>query len=295
MLHGSVWIHLEPELAASACRRMSTDLPAPTILRLWPGAAPGDQPGIGPERDEAKGGITRTFDVTAPRIAVYRPAAGTANGAAVVICPGGGYTILAKDLEGEEVAARFLGAGVTAIILTYRVPERAGRQRWEAPLEDAQRALGLVRANAAAWGIDPARIGILGFSAGGHLAATASNQSASRRYAAIDASDALPCRPDFSVLIYPAFLVEGMVLNPEIAVSAATPPAFLAMTGDDPHHAEGCVAYWLALRQAKVPSELHVYETGGHGYGLRPAAGPCAGWAERCIDWLRHRGLLGAR
>jgi acetyl esterase/lipase len=223
---------------------------------------------------------------------MYFPPKEKDTGAAVVICPGGGYNVLAMDLEGEEVAAWLNSIGVTGIVLKYRVPARNGQPRHQAPLQDAQWALSLVRSHAADWRIDPGRIGILGFSAGGHLAAAAATNHDRRQYDALDAVDKVSCKPDFVVLIYPAYLTAKDGLAPEIRVTKETPPTFLAHAADDPVSPENSIAFFKALRRAGVPAELHIYGSGGHGFGLRHSDHPCSTWPQRCEEWLRSRGLL---
>jgi acetyl esterase/lipase len=214
----------------------------------------------------------------------------------VLVCPGGGYKILAWDLEGTEVVEWLNSIGVNAALLKYRVPRRPGRAPHEAPVQDVQRALGLIRQRAEEWEIDPARVGILGFSAGAHAAAVAGTSFEARTYEAIDDADKHSARPDFTLLIYPGYLVPkestDMKLSPEIKVTAETPPAFLVMTQDDPVRVEGVYAYALALKNAKVPCEVHVYPNGGHGYGLRPSPATVTTWPARAEDWMRARGLL---
>ncbi len=230
--------------------------------------------------------------VTRPTISVYRPAKDKDTGTAVLICPGGGYSVLAMDLEGEEVAAWLNSIGVTGIVLKYRVPRHADKAH-AMPLMDAQRAMSLVRPRAAKWNIDPKRIGILGFSAGGHLAAATSTNFDKRRYAPIDDIDKLSARPDFAVLIYPAYLATKDKLAPEIRVDKNTPPTFFAHANNDGVSPENSVAMYLALKHAGVSAELHVYTNGGHGFGLRPTTTSAAPtWPARCEEWLRLRGLL---
>lgn len=236
-------------------------------------------------------------NVTKPTISLFRPAKEKDTGAAVVICPGGGYSILAWDLEGEEVAAWLNSIGVTGVLLKYRVPKRADLPKHVPPLQDAQRAMSLVRSRAAEWGVDPSRIGMLGFSAGGHLSAAASTNFDQRAYEAIDEIDRVGCRPDFAVLIYPGGIVEsGIVekgeLTPEIRVSSETPPTFFAHANDDPVSPENSAVMYLALKRANVPAELHIFASGGHGFGLRPSEHPCSTWPKRCEEWLRSRGYL---
>ncbi len=271
-------------------------------IALWSGVAPGDKPGMPPERDQAKHNpnakprteIIRLENVSKPTITVFRPAADKANGAAVIVCPGGGYNILAYDLEGTEVCEWLNSIGVTGVLLKYRVPGR-GAERHTASLQDAQRAIGIVRSRAKDWGIDPKRIGILGFSAGGHLAAVASNTYAERTYPSVDDADKESCRPDFTILIYPAYLAANndvQKLPPEVKVTAQAPPAFVVMTEDDPVHMESAVAYALALKNAKVPVELHIFPDGGHGYGLRPSPHAVSHWPELAAAWMKQCGLL---
>ena len=278
----------------------------PTIVvPLWPGSAPDDKEPVGPEQDQTKPTdglvagekVIRLGNVYKPTISVHQPPADKRNGTAVVVCPGGAYQILAMDLEGTEVCDWLNSVGVTAVLLKYRVPKRAGLEKHTAALQDAQRALGLVRHRATEWGIDPKKIGILGFSAGGHLAALASNQCDPRSYPVVDEADSASCRPDFTVLIYPAYLTlkdEGDRIAPEFHLTAETPPTFIAMAEDDPIRVETALFYAIGLKKAKVPFELHVYPTGGHGYGLRPTKNLVTTWPQRTADWMRSRGLLGA-
>jgi len=184
------------------------------------------------------------------------------------------------------------------VLLKYRVPRRPDRETHAAPLQDAQRAMGILRQRAGEFGLDPRRLGVLGFSAGGHLAAVLSNQYRERTYPVVDAADAQSCRPDFSILIYPAYLTEknqGVTLSSLLPVDDRTPPAFLVMAADDPVRAENVLSYALALKQAKVPVELHLYPTGGHGYGLRRTDNPLTWWPDRATEWLRGQGWLKKR
>ncbi|MCL4191405.1 MAG: alpha/beta hydrolase [Thermoguttaceae bacterium] len=267
----------------------------PTVA-VWPAAAPGEKGGIGEEQVQPnKPGekqVERLTNVSHPTVTVYKPEATKDTGAAVLICPGGGYHILAMDLEGKEVAEWLNSIGVTGIVLKYRVPRREGQQKHVAPLQDAQRGMSLVRSRAAEWKIDPAKIGILGFSAGGHLAAVASTNFDQRTYAPVDDVDQTSCRPDFTVLIYPAYLAEGLSLLPEIRVSSETPPVFFVHAGDDRISPENSISMYLALKAAGVPAELHVFGAGGHGFGLRPSEHPVSKWPVLCEQWMRSRGLV---
>jgi acetyl esterase/lipase len=273
-------------------------------IRLWPGKAPGETAALPPEADTTKPTddliagrrLIRLGNVSDPTITVYSPDPAKNTGAAVVVCPGGGYYILALDLEGTEVCEWLNSIGVTAVLLKYRVPAREGGPRWAAPLQDAQRALGLVRERAGEFGIDPHKIGVLGFSAGGHLSAALSTNYEKRTYEAVDAADAVSCRPDFCVLIYPGYLVREPDLTKvgdELAIAKdKTPPTFLAMAEDDPVHVENVIYYFLALKNAGVSAELHVYPTGHHGYGLRRTKDLVTTWPDRVADWMKTGGWL---
>jgi acetyl esterase/lipase len=278
----------------------------PQEIALWPGEVPGPEPKLEAERDMTKETennvagrrLIRLGNVSKPTITIYPAPKETANGAAVLVCPGGAYHILALDLEGSEVCERLNQAGITAILLKYRVPRRAGREKHEAPLQDAQRAMGLIRENASKWGIDSKRVGVLGFSAGGHLAAVLSAGPSERTYPKIDAADEQKFRPDFTVLIYPGYLAGeklGTQLAPEFNVTKDTPQTFLAMSADDPVHVENALIYATALQKEKVPFELHIYPTGGHGYGLRKTKEPVTTWPDRLEDWLKSRGLTAKK
>jgi acetyl esterase/lipase len=272
-------------------------------VRLWPGTAAGETADIGEERDTTKatdnlvGGrkLIRLGNVSVPTLTVYRPAKEKDTGAAVLVFPGGGYNILALDLEGSEVCEWLSSIGVTGVLVKYRVPARAGQPRWAAPLQDAQRAVGMVRQRAKDLGIDPKRIGVLGFSAGGHLAAAVSTNFERRTYEPIDEADALSCRPDFTLLIYPAYLTvekEGDKVSPELAVTHETPATFLVQTEDDGVRVETSLFYYAALRKARVPAEMHLYPVGGHGYGLRRTDKPVTTWPSLAEAWLRAQGFL---
>jgi acetyl esterase/lipase len=269
----------------------------------WPGKAPGETGKIGEEKilpdKPGQRTVKRLTNVTRPTLAVFRPEKGKDTGAAVLIAPGGGYSILAWDLEGEEVAAWLNSIGVTGIVLKYRVPKRADQPQHVPPLQDAQRALSLIRSKAddPYWRIDPNRIGMLGFSAGGHLTAAAATNFDKRAYEPKDDIDKISCRPDFIMMIYPGGIVEkgNKELSPEIRVTSQTPPAFFAHAGNDPVPAENSILMYLALKKAKVPADLHIYSSGGHGFGLRRSEHPCSTWPQRCEEWMRTQGILKAR
>lgn len=274
--------------------------PVPTgPIPIWPGPAPGESGEIGkegplPARGNEKS-IIRLANVSEPTLQVFRPVNAVDSGPAVVVCPGGGYNILAMDLEGTEVVEWLNSQGITGILLKYRVPRRAGLEKHLAPLQDAQRALSLVRFHASDWNIDPKRVGILGFSAGGHLSACASTRFDHRAYEAVDAADRVSCRPNFAVLVYPAYLTvkdQGDAIAPELTVTENTPPTFIVQTQDDGVRVESGLFYYLALKQRKVPAELHLYPKGGHGYGLRPSANAVSSWPDRVLDWMKVNKFL---
>lgn len=277
----------------------------PERIELWPGKPPGETGTVGEEKTktQTRGGrevVTSVTNVSTPALYVYKAPRESATGVAVVVCPGGGYTNLAWDHEGEQVAAWLNSIGVTAAVLKYRVPRREGTPQGQWPkqaLMDAQRALSIVRGKAKEWEVDPARVGLLGFSAGGHLTAWASTNHDARSYPAVDDSDKASCRPDFAVTIYPGGLLKRGTtdLTDDIKVSSKTPPTFLAVAGDDKGSADATIQYYLALKHAGVPAELHVYTSGGHGFGMRQSGKPAATWPKRLEEWLRDQGVLKTR
>lgn len=274
----------------------------PTSMALWPGTPPGEIHSARAKPETAVFGnrlvagkkILRVSNVSKPDITIYGPVPAAPRGPAVVVCPGGGYQILAVNLEGTEVCAWLRSIGVTAILLKYRVPPRKGEVPYLAPLQDVQRALSLARLHASEWHLDPNRIGIIGFSAGGDLAALASTRYNHRAYSPVDEADQMSCRPDFALLIYPGLLAgkTAWKLAPELTVTSNTPPSFLVQTEDDPVHVENSLDYYLALKKAGVPTEMHLYAKGGHGYGLRATARPVSGWPKLAEVWLRGTGVL---
>jgi len=281
----------------------------PLVVELWPGKVPDEAVNVGEEKivmspklDHKQVEVTESTrmvtNVSKPTLTIYRPAKDKDTRTAVLICPGGGYWNLFWQLEGEEVAAWLNSLGVTGIILKYRVPRQPDEPKSEParrPLEDAQRAVSLVRSNAGQWGIGPRRIGIVGFSAGGHLALAAATSFEKRTYAPVDGSDEASCRPDFAILCYPGYLKpkDKDQLSPGLRIPAGTPPIFLAHGGADiispPEHS---VVAYLALRRAGVAAELHVYATAAHDFGVRPSDHPCSTWTQACAAWLRHQGFL---
>jgi len=307
-----------------------------TQIPIWPGVAP-DQPRVaGPEiatrrtKDNFVGGRPWTYisNVSQPTMTVYSPQ-GKNTGAAIVAFPGGGYKILAIDLEGTEVCDWLTAKGITCVLLKYRVPGELGYPKPapypksgpypESPiaLEDAQRTLGLVRFHASEWHIDPHKIGVLGFSAGGHLAAAMSTHFARRLYPALDAADKESCRPDFAVVIYPGHLSfsaaerdarqgakqfvlphppasgKALGLNPDLHITSQTPPTFLLQAEDDHvDNVNDSLAYYIALKNAGVPVEMHLYAQGGHAFGLRPTKFPITRWPQLVETWLGTLGII---
>ncbi|HUA91282.1 MAG TPA: alpha/beta hydrolase [Terracidiphilus sp.] len=282
-----------------------TPPPEDITLAIWPGTPPGGTANPSPETNMnadkthtmAGRPYIRLGNVSTPTITLFKPK-GQNTGAAIVVFPGGGYQILSMDLEGTEVCDWLNSIGVNCVLLKYRVPNSGPYPKSPAALEDAQRAMGLVRLHAAEWGIDPNRVGVLGFSAGGHLSAALSNHYEHRLYAPIDEADKLSCRPEFAVVLYPGYLAlaeQAFAPNPDIQPTANTPPTFILQAEDDPVHVENAVVYFLALKKAKVPAELHVYAEGGHGYGLRPRDLPIMGWPKLVETWMHTIKMLPAQ
>jgi acetyl esterase/lipase len=235
-------------------------------------------------------------NVSVPTVTLYKPAEQSGPAPAVVVFPGGGYQILAIDLEGTEVCDWLNSTGIACVLLKYRVPNTGPYPKSPAALQDAQRAVGLVRQHAAEWGIDPKKVGVLGFSAGAHLAAALSTHFDKRIYDAVDAADQLSCRPDFAVIVYPGYLAladQGMKTNDDIKPTAQTPPSFIVQAEDDnTAHVENATNYFLQLKQAGVPAELHIYAEGGHGFGLRKTALPVTDWPQLVDRWLHTIGIV---
>ncbi len=281
-------VRVAMSLAMVVCVSVADGAEASLVVRLWPGGVPGKATDLEEKVLPSSDGIERITNVGKPSLELFKAATTEGLAPAVVVCPGGGYSILACDLEGTEIARWLNSIGITAAVLKYRVPDnRAGA------LQDVQRAVRLVRGHAGDWNIDPKRVGVLGFSAGGHLAARASTGFATSSYAAVDATDRLDCRPDFTVLIYPAYLSQedGHIAS-DITVTRQTPPAFLVQTQDDRKYVGSSIAYYLALKKAGVPAELHLFPNGGHGYGLRPPSRVATTWPRLCEAWLRESGVL---
>ncbi len=297
-----------------ACVVGGDDKPAggddkPMVVELWPDKVPDETGDIGAEKvllspklDRKQVEVTEptrmVTNVSRPTITVYRPAKDKDTGTAMVICPGGGYWNLYWQLEGEEVAAWLNSMGVTGVVLKYRVPRRPDEPKGEParrPLQDAQRAVSLVRSKAKEWGVAPDRIGMVGFSAGGHLAIATATSFDKRSYQPVDDIDEVSCRPDFAVAVYSGYLKDKDrdELAPGLHVPKGTPPVFLAHGGADLiSDPENSVVMYLALKQAGVPAELHVYAGAAHDFGVRPSDRPCSTWTRSCADWMRDQGFL---
>ena len=313
------WLFLLYVLCAFSCVSAQTPAwqpsPGHTQVPIWPGVVPDAQPVAGPEHVEAANGPkdlvagrpwVAVERVSRPTMTVYSPK-GKNTGVAMVVFPGGGYSILAIDLEGTEVCDWLTSRGITCVLLKYRVPDSGPAYHNDckcnihpkAPtaLEDAQRTVGLVRFHAAEWHIDPHKIGVLGFSAGGHLVANISTHFKQRAYAPVDAADKVSCRPDFAVAIYPGHMLENtkkeFELNPEIPVTANTPPTFLLQNEDDHvDNVKDSLVYYIALKKADVPVEMHLYAQGGHAFGLRRTKSPATRWPELVETWLGTIGMI---
>ncbi|MQA20980.1 alpha/beta hydrolase [Rugamonas rivuli] len=283
-------------------------------LPLWPGAIPNPQPAAGPEDDTtlredapvAGKPWLQVSNVTHPTMTIYPPK-GKNTGAAVVVFPGGGYRVLAIDLEGTEVCDWLTDIGVTCVLLKYRVP--GSGPHWDpvrnkrvipkvhTALQDAQRAVSLLRHHAADWKIDPNKIGVLGFSAGGHLVAAISTYT-KRIYPAVDEADRASYRPDFAVALYPGHMSVNYQddlsrINPGIVVTKQTPPTFLVHAQDDPvDPVEFSLLYYAALRKANVPVEMHLFAGGKHAFGLRPTGLPITKWPQLVETWLTTIGVV---
>ena len=282
-------------------------------IPLWPGSPPDAQPLPGPEyavtrtsrRPQFAGkSVTGIRNVSQPTMTVFAPQV-KSSGAAVVVFPGGGFQVLAIDLEGTEACRWLTSLGVTCVLVKYRVP--SAPYRWQCKcypkgdlaesvpaLEDAERTVRLVRSHAGAWHIDPHKVGVLGFSAGGFLVAELSTDFNRRLYVPVDAADEESCRPDFALAIYPGHLQNDGTLNPLLTISRDTPPTFLVQAEDDYVDGVGqSLVYYSALAKAHVPAELHIYPKGGHAFGLRTTNLPITHWPGLAAAWLHRIGVIG--
>lgn len=262
----------------------------PVVLDLWPDGVPASGQKAEPSEEVRtnKNGILRITNVTRPQMTVYRP--DDPNGAAVLVCPGGGYNILAYEHEGTDVCEFLTQHGVTAILLKYRVPSPR-----ECALQDAQRALGLIHHHAEEWGIDPRRIGMLGFSAGGHLTVMTCLHGSERTYSMDESFDVKDPTPSFAIPVYPAYLVERGTEGPlltDVIVKDSSPPLCLVHAADDPWTASGSLLLAVECKKHGVPCEVHVFAKGGHGFGMKEKGLPVDTWPHRVIEWMDSMGYL---
>ncbi len=268
------------------------------IVDVWPGLAPGEttkNAGAAIVRKVVeKPTTTRIGSITHPTLSFYEPSAEKKNGAVVLICPGGGYNYVVVDKEGSEAAEWLNAQGITGVVLRYRTKDLS-TPVWKRPLQDAQRAMSLIRAQAAEQKYDNQRIGVMGFSAGGQLAALTATRFGNRSYSAVDAAENASCRPDFALLIYPWQLLDDKTqqLSAEFPITAQTPPTLLVHTHDDGSTSLGPIWFYSRLKELKVPAELHVYQAGGHGYGLRTVSGTAIHkWVEPAEEWLKLQKIV---
>ena len=269
-----------------------------TPILLFPNGAPGET-NMMVEQEEMNGNKTagcpvlRISKVSEPTITFYPAPADNNSRTTIIVNPGGGYNILAYNLEGTEICKRFNSFGINCVLLKYRVPRREGLAKHEAPLQDLQRAIAYTRSHASEWNIDENKIGVMGFSAGAHLATMASNSFNELTYSKIDQNDEVSLRPDFCMLIYPAYLDgESFSVASEINVTDKTPPTFIVQTQDDTDYINSSLFYYYALKEAKVSAAMHLYPTGGHGYGLRNTGHLVNEWPYRALNWLSDIGML---
>ena len=266
-------------------------------LPLWTSEIPGEkEQKVGKEKveDRNNDGITRTSNVSKPTITIYPAHADKTTGAAAIVDPGGGYSILASKHEGTDVCTWLNEIGVTAVLLKYRVPRRKNLEKHHAPMQDAQRAVSLVRSKASEWKIDPKRIGLLGFSAGGHLTATVLTSDGSVSFPKEEVDKHSPI-PNFGLLIYPAYLKNEEDRNklvPEVSVDKNTPPSFVVIAHGDSRFVEGAALYYLAMHRAKRDCELHIYGKGGHGYGMKKIPQRVGEWTTQAGGWMKEMGYL---
>lgn len=269
----------------------------PIVLKLWPGGAP-EKPGVKIEAEKemprkSADDVMRLTNVTEPMLTVFKPE--KPNGTAVLVCPGGGYSILAYEHEGSQVCEFMNKHGVTGILLKYRVPKRDPNDPSKEPLQDAQRAMGLIRHHAAEWGLKTDRIGILGFSAGGHLTVMTALHANERTYTADPALDVEDATPNFAIPVYPAYLTEknsGFSLLPEIKVTDKAPPMCLVHANDDKITAAGSALLYLEYKKLNIPCDLHIYSKGGHGFGMKKSGGPVNDWPARVAEWMQSMGYI---
>ena len=231
--------------------------------------------------------VNRMTGVSSPMMTIYKADLPIRGNKTVIVAPGGGYNILAYDLEGIEVCKMLNENGINAVLLKYRVPRREGRAKHEAALEDIQRAISILRCKADEFGVNPEEIGVMGFSAGAHLSVMASTLYGKRGYIAIDECDSVSVRPDFCALIYPAYLSgSDFKLASDVVPTVDTPPTFIAQAQDDKYFIDSSIFYYYALKELGVPTTMHLYPSGGHGYGLRDTGNQVNSWTGRLVEWI---------
>lgn len=269
----------------------------PVVLKLWPGGAP-EKPGvkIEPEKTivkEPSDGVVRLTNVSEPMITVFKPE--KPNGTSVLVCPGGGYGILAYEHEGSQVCEYLTKHGVTGILLKYRVPKRDPADPSREPLQDAQRAIGLIRHHAKEWGLDPNKVGILGFSAGGHLTVMTALHANERTYTTDPALDVEDATPNFAIPVYPAYLVskeDPYKLLPGFEVTAKSPPMCFVHAHDDSWSASASALLYLEYKKLGLPAEVHIYAKGGHGFGMKQKGLAVDHWPDRVAEWMKSMGYI---
>ena len=267
-------------------------------ILLFPNGAPGETEPLVEQEDWSGNKVAgcpvlRISNVSQPTITFYPAPADNNSGTTIIVNPGGGYNILAYNLEGTEICKRFNSFGVNCVLLKYRVPRRHELDKHTAPLQDLQRAIAYTRAHAQEWNIDENKIGIMGFSAGAHLATMASSSFNQLTYSKIDKNDEASVRPNFCMLIYPAYLHgDNFSVTPEVKITHKTPPTFIVQTQDDHNYINSSLFYYYALKEAKVSVTMHLYPSGGHGYGLRNTGHLVNEWPFRAISWLSDIGML---
>ena len=268
-------------------------------IELWPDGVPGEARfGL----EDEKTNVTkhqgkdeqRIQNVTIPTLTMYLASKDKNKGTTILVCPGGGYNMLAYTHEGIDVCHWLNSIGINAGLLKYRVPRRIVRLKHEAPLQDVQRAITILRNNAEKWDLNPKQVGVLGFSAGGHLSAMALTSDGERTYSVGEVKNAprsVSCVPDFGVLVYPAYLEDPkdpVALAPELKVTGKTPPTFLVVANDDSNYVEGSARFYIQMLRNKRPCELHVFSKGGHGFGMRKTKERVGGWPKMAGEWIQE-------
>ncbi len=323
MIAGKIWVSLmlAVGILSFSPLAMASDVPNGTAIKLWPATAPGSEKvkleeQVVERSKQADVQDRAIMGITQPEIISLPADPSRANGTAVLICPGGAYARVTLDKEGYDIAKWLNQEGISAFILKYRLPGEGHTEQYKVPLQDAQRAMRIIRSNAAVWNINPQKIGVMGFSAGGHLASTLGTKYQAAVYSPVDACDQQSARPDFMVLLYPVISMQDGITHEESRknllgktpsstlmaefstderVTGDTPPTFIAQAHNDGVSTENSVQFYLALKQAGVQAELHIFRRGGHGFGIRGAKGPIAIWPQLCMDWMRDLKIVSEK